>query len=69
MMRRAILRVFNGWRYCRRIARATLGLPNYDAYLRHMAEHHPERTPMDYAQFFRDRQQARYGSSGAGRCC
>ncbi|RYD74825.1 MAG: putative selenoprotein, partial [Verrucomicrobiaceae bacterium] len=30
---------------------------------------HPETPPMDYATFFRNRQDARYGSRGGGRCC
>lgn len=49
-------------------ARLMVGLPSYDAYLRHMAEHHPERTPMDRTAFFRNRQDARY-RGGGGRCC
>ncbi|WP_184116958.1 YbdD/YjiX family protein [Sphingomonas abaci] len=50
------------------MARLMVGMPDYDAYCRHMAAHHPERAPMSRAAFFRDRQQARYGSGG-GRCC
>ncbi|MFL0587116.1 YbdD/YjiX family protein [uncultured Sphingomonas sp.] len=49
-------------------ARLMVGLPDYDTYCRHMADRHPERKPMTHAEFFRDRQQARYGSGG-GRCC
>ncbi len=49
-------------------ARLMVGLPDYDTYRRHMADRHPECTPMTRAEFFRDRQQARYGSGG-GRCC
>jgi uncharacterized short protein YbdD (DUF466 family) len=49
-------------------ARLMVGMPDYDTYCRHIASHHPERRPMTRAEFFRDRQQARYGSGG-GRCC
>ncbi|SEJ57090.1 Uncharacterized short protein YbdD, DUF466 family [Sphingomonas sp. OV641] len=49
-------------------ARLMVGMPDYDAYCRHVADHHPGATPMTRAEFFRDRQQARYGSGG-GRCC
>lgn len=49
-------------------ARLMVGMPDYDAYCRHVADHHPGTTPMTRAEFFRDRQQARYGSGG-GRCC
>jgi uncharacterized short protein YbdD (DUF466 family) len=34
-----------------------------------MAERHPDHEPMDEIAFFRDRQQARYGGKGGGRCC
>ncbi|MBT2324161.1 YbdD/YjiX family protein [Variovorax paradoxus] len=59
-------------RYLARSLGATLrlmvGLPDYDAYLSHMERTHPEQAPMSYEAFFRERQQARYGS-GKGRCC
>jgi uncharacterized short protein YbdD (DUF466 family) len=51
-------------------ARLMVGLPSYDAYLAHMAGTHPDQTPMSYAEFFRNRQDARFGSgSGGFRCC
>lgn len=53
---------------CRQMARLMVGVPDYNAYLRHMRQAHPERTPMSYEAFFRDRQRARYGG-GQGRCC
>lgn len=49
-------------------ARLMVGVPDYERYLQHMRDAHPDGTPMSYAQFFRNRQQARYGS-GRGRCC
>ena len=48
--------------------RLMVGLPDYDAYLSHLQAAHPERSPMSYEAFFRERQQARYGG-GKGRCC
>jgi uncharacterized short protein YbdD (DUF466 family) len=47
------------------------GVPSYEAYLAHARAAHPDREPMTYAQFFRDRQDARYGARGKGgfRCC
>lgn len=53
-------------------ARLMVGVPDYDNYVAHMRAHHPEQTPMTYAEFFRDRQDARYGGggkSGGFRCC
>ena len=48
--------------------RLMVGMPDYDAYLGHMQRTHPERAPMSYEEFFRERLEARYGS-GKGRCC
>lgn len=53
----------------RRMAHMMVGMPDYDAYLRHMREHHPERSPMDSTAFFRERQEARYGGRNGGKCC
>lgn len=56
------------WRRARQSARSAIGIPDYDTYLRHCREHHPERRPMAYAEFFAERQAARYRGTG-GRCC
>ncbi|MBB3983358.1 uncharacterized short protein YbdD (DUF466 family) [Sphingobium fontiphilum] len=53
----------------RHAARMMVGMPDYDAYLRHMRDHHPEQEPMDRVQFFRDRQESRYGGKNGGKCC
>ena len=50
-------------------ARLACGVPDYEAYRQHMRRAHPDQPVMDYASFFRDRQQARYGGRGGGRCC
>lgn len=52
----------------RQTALLMVGQSPYEAYLAHMRQHHPEREPMTQLAFFRDREQARYGSGG-GRCC
>lgn len=51
--------VHRAWQRAVQAARSTVGVPDYDAYLRHVACHHPERTPMSYPEFFADRQAAR----------
>jgi len=56
------------WQRARQSARSVIGVPDYDNYLRHCAEHHPGQPPMDYAAFFAERQAARYRGTG-GRCC
>jgi uncharacterized short protein YbdD (DUF466 family) len=52
-------------------ARLMIGVPSYEAYLAHVRSAHPDHEPMSYAQFFRNRQDARYGGGGKGgfRCC
>ncbi|HMM67680.1 MAG TPA: YbdD/YjiX family protein [Dokdonella sp.] len=57
-----------GWFYAVRIARRCIGVPDYDTYVAHVRTHHPGRTPMSYAAFFVERQNARY-KGGGGRCC
>ncbi len=54
--------------YLGQTARMMVGLPDYDAYVQHTRLKHPDRTPMTYEEFFRERQEARYGG-GAGKCC
>lgn len=58
------------WRGLVQVARLCCGVPDYDAYVRHLRDKHPERPVPDYAAFFRERQEARYGGRGGGfRCC
>ena len=57
------------WHRARDVARMMVGQPSYDAYLAHMAVHHPGHTPMDRVAFFRNREEARFGAKGGGRCC
>jgi uncharacterized short protein YbdD (DUF466 family) len=49
--------------------RSMVGAGDYGAYLHHMRAHHPGMPPLDRTQFFRDRQQARYGGKNGGKCC
>ena len=58
------------WKSLARGARLMVGQPDYDAYVQHTRRAHPERPVMTYAEFFRDRQDARYGGKGGtARCC
>ena len=51
-------------------ARLIVGVPDYEAYVAHVARNHPGQAPMTYEAFFRDRQEARYGGGKGGfRCC
>lgn len=48
--------------------RLMVGIPDYENYVEHLAEKHPEAVPMSYEEFFQDRQEKRYGR-GTTRCC
>lgn len=57
------------WRIWREAAAMLVGMPSYERYLLHMAECHPDRPAMSRREFFRNRQQARYGHGAGPRCC
>ncbi|GAA0471056.1 MULTISPECIES: YbdD/YjiX family protein [Tatumella] len=58
-------------KYLGQAARMLVGVPDYDNYVEHMRNRHPDLPAMSYEEFFRERQQARYGGDGKGgmRCC
>ncbi len=49
-------------------ARLMVGVGDYQAYLRHMAQHHPELAPLSEADFVRRAVEARYGGGKLQRC-
>ncbi len=55
-------------KYLGQSMRLMVGLPEYDTYLAHMERTHPDQAPMTYEEFFRERQEARYGGKRAA-CC
>ncbi len=56
--------------YLGQTARLMIGLPDYDNYLNHMQQTHPDQPVMTYEEFFRERQDARYGGNGRiAKCC
>jgi len=71
-MRRSVMDSFAQlWRRAVQTARLMVGIPDYDTYVAHRRAHHPQEPVMSYAEFFRERQKARYGGEGGriGRCC
>jgi uncharacterized short protein YbdD (DUF466 family) len=52
-----------------RAARLMVGLPDYDLYVLHRRIHHPGEKVMTREEFFRERQESRYGDGKMGRCC
>jgi uncharacterized short protein YbdD (DUF466 family) len=58
------------WGRAVQTARLMVGVPDYDAYVAHRRAHHPAEPIMSYPEFFRERQQARYGcEKGRFRGC
>lgn len=56
-------------RYLGQAAKLMVGIPDYDNYVQHMKLTHPEQSPMTYEEFFRERQEARYGGKNGPKCC
>ncbi len=58
-------------KYLGQAAKMLIGIPDYGNYVEHMQANHPDKPYMTYNEFFRERQQARYGGDGKGgvRCC
>jgi uncharacterized short protein YbdD (DUF466 family) len=52
-------------------ARLMVGVPDYETYVEHMQCMHPGKPIMTYPEFFRERQDARYGAGARNgfRCC
>ncbi|SEL53370.1 YbdD/YjiX family protein [Nitrosovibrio tenuis] len=63
-------RIIRAGRYVNQSLRLMVGVPEYSAYVTHMANVHPDQPVMSYEKFFRERQEARYGGNGKiSRCC
>ncbi|MBX7199552.1 MAG: YbdD/YjiX family protein [Rhodospirillaceae bacterium] len=45
------------------------GVPDYDTYVAHMKNKHPDQEAMDYKAFFENRMNARFGGSSMKACC
>ena len=52
-------------------ARLMVGQGDYGTYVSHIAKTHPDQTPMTEREFFRNRENARFGvgNSSGFRCC
>lgn len=51
------------WKAIRRLS----GDDAYERYLRHLAQHHPEQTPLSREAFFKEWQDNKW--KGVKRCC
>jgi uncharacterized short protein YbdD (DUF466 family) len=50
------------------ILRRVIGVPDYDIYLAHIREHHPDATPLTREEFTNQRLVDKYSRPGS-RCC
>jgi len=53
-------------------ANLMVGQPDYETYLAHRAKFHPDEIPMNPTEFFRNRENRRFGGgveTGGFRCC
>ena len=51
-----------------KVVRTIIGVPDYERYVEHVRECHPDRTPMSRDEFAKSRMDARYNQPG-NRCC
>jgi uncharacterized short protein YbdD (DUF466 family) len=58
-------------KYLGQAARLMVGVPDYETYVAHLRSQHPDLPVMSYEEFFKERQDARYGGGNGrvGRCC
>jgi uncharacterized short protein YbdD (DUF466 family) len=65
-----LIKLAQAGRYLGQSLRLMVGVPEYNAYVAHMTNVHPDQPVMSYEKFFRERQEARYGGNGKiSRCC
>lgn len=57
------------WQRALQSARLMVGVPDYDAYVAHLREKHPDVRPLTREDFVHAAQNRRYGRGGGGRCC
>ena len=51
-----------------RVVRTIIGAPDYDRYVQHMHDHHPECQVASRDEFMKQRLESRYSRPGS-RCC
>ena len=61
-------RLRHGMAALRQACRQIVGIPDYERYLAHMAEHHPGEPVLPREEYFARAIDRKYGSSGP-RCC
>ena len=61
----------NFGRALRQTANLMVGQPDYESYVAHVARTHPDQPAMTRTEFFRNREDRRFGmgNNGGFRCC
>lgn len=60
--------MFERVRGIRQVCRQLFGIPDYERYLAHAAEHHPGAPVLSRREFYAQAIERKYGKSGP-RCC
>lgn len=68
---RSLLKAEKYGRLLSQTARLMVGVPDYDTYVRHRRDTHPDLPVLTREEYFQDRQDRRYGAGpgSAMRCC
>lgn len=56
------------WRRASQFGAMLVGVPDYETYVAHLRERHPELAPMTREQFMQSRMEARLGAKTPGKC-
>ncbi len=59
-------RIATLWQRLQQSFRLMVGVPDYQTYVAHMQQHHPDLAPMDVKTFYRYCVDSRYPSAGGG---
>ncbi len=62
----ALTKLRAAWQKVNAVVWQLNGIPNYEGYLEHFREHHPDQTPLTKEEFFRAMQDKK---GKEARCC
>lgn len=57
------------WKHLQQGAYLMVGLPDYEGYVAHRQQHHPNEQILSRNEFLREAQNRRYAGKGNNRCC
>ncbi|MCL6517863.1 YbdD/YjiX family protein [Alicyclobacillus sp.] len=62
-------RFVTGWRRLNRNIKTIFGMPDYERYLEHHRQAHPDQTPLSEREYYKRYLKDRYDSGQVNRCC